>query len=307
MGNKLGPSPMLDFPGVPEDWYKLYGTNTKPIFPQNHEIQDVLLCGCAEKGMYGVRIVVPCVVVTSLVIITMEMYRLPATSSHFCQLEELPEDRTDKTQFITHGKWMPEKKHYQRCELKDETKCCRKGQNLHFEFYNKYLNKVDAVEEFRRKLRNKRMLLLGDSLMFEFFEYLVAFLRTNDPKLYKNYSSLKETLVSSKNKMATLQAYVTPADNSSVTLLPAHLISLEGQKPFTKEAIYSAAPDDIIRKEIANHDVILFNQGIHYREVTMLGETAIHFNNMGQMLYGKENISGSFTLSEIERENEIFL
>ena len=298
---------MLDFPGVPEDWHKLSGTNTKPISPKNREIQDALVRGCAEKDMYGVRIVVPCVVVTSLVIITIEMYRLPATSSHFCQLEELPEDRTDKTQFIKHGKWMPGKKHDQRCELKDETKCCKKEQNLHFEFYNKRLNKVDAVAEFRRKLRNKRMLLIGDSLMFEFFDYLVAFLRTNDPKLYNNYSSLKETLVSSKSKMATLAAFVTPANNSSVTLLPAHLISLEGQKPFTKEGIYSAAPEDIIRKEIANHDVILFNQGIHYRKVTMLGETAIHFNNMGQMLHGKEAIKGSFTLSKIESEINIYL
>ena len=247
------------------------GTNSLGRMPnqfpqQSVKIQDVLVRGCAEKDMYGVRIVVPCVVVTSLVIITIEMYRLPATSSHFCQLEELPEDRTDKTQFITHGEWMPGKKHDQRCELKDETKCCKKGQNLHFEFYNKRLNKVDAVAEFRRKLRNKRMLLIGDSLMFEFFDYLVAFLRTNDPKLYKNDGSPTERLVSSKNKMATLAAFVTPANNSSVTLLPAHLISLEGQKPFTKEGIYSAAPEDIIRKEIANHDVILFNQGIHYQQ-----------------------------------------
>ena len=97
--------------------------------------------------------------------------------------------------------------------------------------------------------------------------------------------------------MATVAALVTPANNSSVTLLPAHLISLEGQKPFTKKAIYSAVPEDIIRKDIVNHDVVLFNQGIHYRKVTMLGETAIHFNNMGQMLYGKKDIKGSFTMS----------
>ena len=101
--------------------------------------------------------------------------------------------------------------------------------------------------------------------------------------------------------MATLAALVTPDNNSSVTLLPAHLISLEGQKPFTKEGIYSAAPEDIIRKEIVNHDVILFNQGIHYRKVTLLGETVIHFNNMGKMLHGKKDIKASFTLSEIER------
>ena len=260
---------------------------------QNNFLQTVILGrGCVEKDMNGVRIVVSCVVVTSVVIIIIEMYRLHTTSSHMCQLEELTENAMDKSQFITHGKWMPGKRHDKRCELKDETKCCKKEQNLHFEFYNRRLNKVDAVEELRRKLRNKRVLFIGDSLMQEFFDYLVAFLQTNDPKLYKIHSSLTETVVSSENRRSALASLVTPANNSSVTLLPAHLISLEGAKPFTKEGIYAAAPEDIIRKGIANHDVILFNQGIHYRKVTMLGETAIHFNNMGQMLYGK----GSFIL-----------
>ena len=227
--------------------------------------------------MYGVRLVVPSIVVTSLVIITMETYRLSATNSHICQLEHLTKDVTDENQLIIHGWWRPGKKQDQSCQFVQKNKCCVE-QNQHFEFYNKYLNEVDAVQDFRRKLRNKKLLLIGDSLMIEFFEYLMGFLRTKDPS--EKYSSLSERLVSSGNKSAVLPALMTPANNSTVTLLPAHLITLEGQKPFTREGIYRAAPEDVLRKEISHHDVILFNQGIHYRHVTLLGETAIHFNNM---------------------------
>ena len=122
----------------------------------------------------------------------------------------------------------------------DKTKCCKKEQNQHFEFYDKYLNEVDVVRDFRRKLRNKKLLLIGDSLMIEFFEYLVAFLRTKDP--YENFSSLTQKLVSFENKSAVLPTLVTPATNSTVTLLPAHLITLEGQKPFSREVKKSRCP-----------------------------------------------------------------
>ena len=67
--------------------------------------------------------------------------------------------------FVKHGKWMRGKRHNQTCDFIPETTCCKNTQNLHFQFRNRKLNKIDAVEELRKILKNKKLLLIGDSLM----------------------------------------------------------------------------------------------------------------------------------------------
>ena len=71
--------------------------------------------------------------------------------------------------FIKHGKWMMGKRHNQTCDFIPANTCCKNTQNLHFEFRNQKLNKIDAVEELRKILQNKKLLLIGDSLMLEFY------------------------------------------------------------------------------------------------------------------------------------------
>ena len=187
-----------------------------------------------------------------------------------------------KNQFIAHGRWKPGIKHEQRCKFVQKTKCCKKQQNQHFEFFDKKLNSLNTVKEFKRKLRNKKLLLMGDSLMMEFFEYLVAFLRTKDTS--EKYSF---KVASRSTKSTGIRSLNIPRINCKITLFPAHLISLKGQKNFTKLGIYLPTAEKAVRKEISHHDVIFINQGIHYGGVTLLGETTIHFNNVGKMLYGK--------------------
>ena len=61
---------------------------------------------------------------------------------------------------MTHGKWMPGKKHSQTCSFIDKVKCCKKKQNRHFEFHDQQLNTINAVKELRKILKNKTLLLL---------------------------------------------------------------------------------------------------------------------------------------------------
>ena len=68
-------------------------------------------------------------------------------------------------QFVTHGKWMPGKRHNQTCDFIPKTVCHKKDLNLHFQFHDNKLNKIDAVAELRKILKNKKLLLIGDSLM----------------------------------------------------------------------------------------------------------------------------------------------
>ena len=130
--------------------------------------------------MDGARIVAVSVIAALLLIIVME--RIDFRSGHkqrHLSIREITKDAAaDKTQFIIHGRWKPGKKHVSyNCEfLFNKDNCCKKDQNLHFEFYDKKLNEIDAVQKLRRILNNKKLLLLGDSIMLEFFHGLVALL-----------------------------------------------------------------------------------------------------------------------------------
>ena len=79
--------------------------------------------------------------------------------------------------FLIHGKWMPGKRHNQTCDFTPKALCRKKDLNLHFQFHDNKLNKIDAVAELRKILKNKKMLLIGDSLMTEFYFGLAELLQ----------------------------------------------------------------------------------------------------------------------------------
>ena len=78
-----------------------------------------------------------------------------------------------------------------------------------------------------------------------------------------------------------------PGNNGSMTHIRACLIVLRGYEDFAKWDKLRVVPEEKIRKAIADYDVILFNQGIHYDQFTLMGQSAVYFNNLGKMLYGK--------------------
>ena len=183
-------------------------------------------------------------------------------------------------QFKKHGNWMAGKRHKRTCEFVPEMTCCNNKQNLHFEFYKKHLSKVDAVEELRKNLKNKKLLLIGDSLMLEFFGGLAELLQVRTATMNRIIYSM-DTSYS-----------IHPWDNSTITFLRACITVLNGTKLLSEEKYFRVTSEEIIRKEIADHDIVLFNQGIHFDFILLLNKGTIYFNNMGHMLYGK----GPFTL-----------
>ena len=187
-----------------------------------------------------------------------------------------------------HGRWMPGRKHNQACQFITKVYlCCKKEQNLHFEFYKKRLNKVDAVKEFRTKLRNKKILLMGDSLMKEFFNGLMALLQRKNTSKY--YSTLTERVFTSKKCGKTLaKEFVTPVNNSTVTMLTANTILLESERNFSIKPNYPPTPESLVRRQISNHDVIFINQGLHYGYKWVYEKKEEYFYRIGQMLYGKD-------------------
>ena len=174
--------------------------------------------------------------------------------------------------FVIHGKWMPVKRHNQTCDFIPKTQCRKKDLNLHFQFHDNKLNKINAVAELRKILKNKKLLLIGDSLMTEFFFGLAELLqvKTKEPK-YR----------------CRMNFTIHPGNNGSLIHIKSCLIVLQGYEDFANWDKLRVVPEEKIITTIANYDVILFNQGIHYDQFTSLGQSAVYFNNLGKMLYGK--------------------
>ena len=221
---------------------------------------------------------------------------IPATNKYRRILQEQQQSTEDdanepKHQFITHGRWMPGRKHNQACHFIPRAYlCCKKERNLHFDFYKKRLNEVDAVKEFRTKLRNKKILLMGDSLMIEFYNGLVALVQRKNTSKY--YSTQTERVLTSKKCGKTLvnvfRELVTPATNSTVTMFTAKSIWLDSERNFSVRSNFSPAQEKLVRRQISNHDIIFINQGLHYAYVQLHGTKEDYFYRIGQMLYGKD-------------------
>ena len=177
--------------------------------------------------------------------------------------------------FVIHGKWMPGKRHNHTCDFTPKAFCRKKDLNLHFQFHDNKLNKIDAVAELRKILKNKKLLLIGDSLMTEFFFGLAELLQVKT----------KETKYPCRMKFT-----LHPGNNGTLMHLKACVIVLTGYEGFVKWDKSRVFPEERIRRAIADYDVILFNQGIHYDKLILTCQSALYFNNLGKMLYGK-NIS----------------
>ena len=169
--------------------------------------------------------------------------------------------------FVIHGKWMPGKRHNQTCDFIPKTQCRKKDLNLHFQFHDNKLNKINAVAELRKILKNKKLLLIGDSLMTEFFFGLAELLqvKTKEPK-YR----------------CRMNFTIHPGSSGTLTHIRACLIVLKGYEDFANWHKLEFVPEEKISRAITDYDVILFNQGLHYDKLILTCQSALYFNNLGK-------------------------
>ena len=164
--------------------------------------------------MRNIIIVVFFIVFTSILILIMNNDRgwirkfILCKSSAVKELNKLPTE-TNQIQNIWHnyGKWKPGKRHNQTCDFIPEKTCCKNKQNLHFEFHEDRLNQIDAVEELRKILKKKKLLMIGDSLMSEFFVGLSELLNLN--------------IQTKSDYFCGLNCTIHPGNNGTVTFLKA--------------------------------------------------------------------------------------
>ena len=178
---------------------------------------------------------------------------------------------------INYGIWKPGKRHNQTCDIIPKMACCKNKQNLHFEFHEDRLNQIDAVEELRKILKRKKVLLIGDSVMAEFFVGLSELLHVKPEEKTKHFCGLNCT--------------IHPGNNGIVTFLEACIIELEGQKKNFDVKEWRVVSEEVIRREIFKYDIIIFNQGQHHESRFSISESSLYFTDIGKMLHGKNKKS----------------
>ena len=180
--------------------------------------------------------------------------------------------RSNNHHYVIHGKWKPGRRLKQTCNfIVRKDKCCQKKQkDLHFKFHDPRLNAINPLKELRKIIKHKKLLLIGDSLMLEFFRGLAEMMHVKSAGEFgANYSGS-----------------IYPGGRP-VTFLGAGVILLEGREDFQAIESFRITSENTIRKGIADHDIVFFNQGVHYGGKLMLNESIIYFNSMGEMLNGK--------------------
>ena len=189
------------------------------------------------------------------------------TMNNNCGSEMLLATRSNNHHYVIHGKWKPGRRLKQTCNfIMRKDKCCEEKQkDLHFEFHDPRLNTINPLKELRKILKHKKLLLIGDSLMLEFFRGLAELLHVKSPvERAVNYS-----------------ISIHPPGGGTVTFLGAGVILLQGCKGFAAIERFRITSEKTIREKIADHDIVFFNQGLHYGGKLMLNESIIYFNNMG--------------------------
>ena len=129
-----------------------------------------------------------------------------------------------------------------------------------------------AVAELRKILKNKKLLLIGDSLMTEF---------------YFGLAELLQVKANESRYDCRMNFTIHPGNNGTLMHLKACVIVVTGYESFVRWDKSRVIPEEKIRRAIADYDVILFNQGLHYDKLTLMCQSAVYFNNLGKMLYGK--------------------
>ena len=131
-------------------------------------------------------------------------------------------DPVNGKQFVIHGKWKPGKRaqpNVQLPTLRLISYVLKRCLNYHFKFHEDRLNKINAVEELRKILKTIKILLIGDSLMTDFYLGLAELLqvKVKDPKYH-----------------CGMNFTLHPGINTTLTHIKACLILLKGHETFAK-------------------------------------------------------------------------
>ena len=173
--------------------------------------------------------------------------------------------------FEVHGHWTPGSEYIVTHSVFSKTGRCN-GKNtkkLRFVFHEDRLNHINAVRELRQILMKKKLLLIGDSIMREYFYGLSELLKSQITTRW--FGDIDRRTIY----------------RGRVTYLRASLIYLSNQTKDTKMKSNRAPTEGMIREEVANHDIIFFNQGVHFDWKALLLEGQLQIFSIGQMLYSR--------------------
>ena len=138
-------------------------------------------------------------------------------------------ERNNRTGF--YGRWVHRDNTLkQTCNFPFQSKCCQKRQHLKFVFNDDKLNRVDPIREIHEILNSKSLLLIGDSLIREFYTGIKELLFLNETIGQKtNLSNLNYTKADRIHVNAS--GHVVPSNLPDI--VSRHFPSLCSTKEFT--------------------------------------------------------------------------
>ena len=140
--------------------------------------------------------------------------------------------------------------------------------------------------------------------MKEFFAGIVALVQRKNTSRYRervltskfrervlNSTKCRKTMENLTSCTYLLKELVTPANNSTMTMLTANTIWVESERNFSVRSDFPPTPEKLVRRQISNHDIILINQGLHYGSARLHGRRGReeYFYRIGRMLHGKDS------------------
>ena len=198
---------------------------------------------------------------------------LKSANVEFCNtIDTLQLHSSDYLQRVgLYGKWVKEESALPKtCQYVKKKVCCRKKQKLHFVFYDDELNKVNPISELRNILENKSILLFGDSIMVELYNGTNELLKITQP----------QTPGTKYNPTGT--KYKPTCTKYNIDLLMAYTIYIQGTTSILD--LPTSVTEETVRREVEKHDIIVFNQGLHYTHGPV-EQVSIYFYYIGKLLH----------------------
>ena len=155
-------------------------------------------------------------------------------------------DYDNKTHF--YGYWVEGKFPWkQTCLFLNTMQCCRTKRKPYFVFHDDKLNKINPITRLKQILKNKSILMIGDSIMYEFYEGIRELLKIN-------------------------------GTTHNLKFILTWTISIKGSIPDLP--VPTSVTEKTLTELITKYDVIIFNQGLHYINGPIC-QIVIHFNTWG--------------------------
>ncbi len=185
--------------------------------------------------------------------------------------------QTIKSVFFTgtiYGNWVKGLKYKQTCRKYHHYHCCVRPHHkkIHFKFFSDHLNQMDPATEFGKAIKNKNILLVGDSLLEQLTAGIIEVL---------NLTQHGDKKIPTFPNKFTMLRKTSHKHNGTLTYVLAYIFVLDGESDYNRRYVVKEA---ILRNMTNQNDIIVWNVGIHYNSLLSIRMLHSHIRKISNIL-----------------------